>query len=821
MQVYGGMYFAIGAMNFIAWFVELMGPIVLQKVIESSGDEKNLFLWLLALLLAKVAKAILFSNSCVMEQTLGIRFVGALKGLVFKKLVSRSTHRDRSADPDMVNVYTADIDDLTWAALSLINLCILPLYMLAVSYMLYQELGLAAVAGITMIALNLFGGTSVSNFQSTAFGRVSSARDARLGVVKETFESMLQVKLHVWEQARHEKIKEMRGWELTCVWHYLIIGAIGTFASSVAPLVVSVTSFAVYTQILQRTLTTSTVFTSIALFRLLDLPFRSFFGNLTAVVDGKVSADRVLTQSTESMTTNEAFRSSSAVRIDNGSFSHTPDEPPVLRDISLTIDHGELDVIQGKVGKSSLCLAILGELYQTQGTSGVQGSIAYCPQEPWIQQMTVRDNILFGSPFDARKYSRVVDACGLLPDFEAMAHGDLTMVGSKGSTLSGGQKARMSLARACYSDADIVILDLPLAAIDAVVQKEIMTKCIETLLKMKTVILVTHNPDVIGADSVNRLVTVDANSIEVQNMQDKLRSPIQADFSDKDSQSLKEYDLTIIWAQDFDNLVKGEPNDEERASGQVDFSVYASFISACGGVNFVAWLCIVQILWQGFQIASDMWISNPDATSRATSYIAIYSILCLICALLVLSRTLLVAFASIKASRSLFNKMTSALLGTSMTFFDTNPLGRIFNRYSQDTATIDTRLASTYDLFVSSVFSLLGSFLTSIVIIQWASLLFVPILYIAFQLCRSYLRPSRELVRLVNVTASPVLCCLTLNKVEVPNDLLLLIDLVGCVVLRAFGAKYIQLVETQIARRIDDHHRMKFASSVLDQWFDL
>ncbi|KAH9106819.1 hypothetical protein AeMF1_017683 [Aphanomyces euteiches] len=152
--------------------------------------------------------------------------------------------------------------------------------------------------------------------------------------------------------------------------------------------------------------------------------------------------------------------------------------------------------------------------------------------------------------------------------------------------------------------------------------------------------------------------------------------------------------------------------------------------------------------------------------------------------------------------------MASALLGTSMAFFDTNPLGRIFNRYSQDTATIDTRLASTYDLFVSSVFSILGSFLTSIVVIQWASLLFVPILYIAFQLCRLYLRPSRQLVRLVNVTASPVLTLL--SDVEQ-----------GCVVLRAFGVKYIQLVETQIARRIDVHHRMKFASSVLDQWFDL
>ncbi|CAK5032209.1 unnamed protein product [Aphanomyces euteiches] len=244
-----------------------------------------------------------------------------------------------------------------------------------------------------------------------------------------------------------------------------------------------------------------------------------------------------------------------AVVIQNGTFT----------DVNLTIHRGDLVVIHGKVGsgKSSLCMAICGEMKQTQGTSGVYGSIAYCSQEPWIQQMSVRDNILFGKPFDSAKYTRVVDACGLLPDFELMAFGDMTEVGSKGRNLSGGQKARVSLARACYSDADIVILDAPLAAIDAVVQKEIMTKCIESLLKSKTVILVTHNADIIGAESVNRLVELN-DGIAIQTVANPSDNSIrgQSGTSEKPhtlSGSLyspRNFEVHSKWHQQFDQAIK-------------------------------------------------------------------------------------------------------------------------------------------------------------------------------------------------------------------------------------------------------------------------
>ncbi|KAF0685486.1 hypothetical protein As57867_022563, partial [Aphanomyces stellatus] len=219
-----------------------------------------------------------------------------------------------------------------------------------------------------------------------------------------------------------------------------------------------------------------------------------------------------------------------------------------------------------------------------------------------------------------------------------MMFGDMTAVGSKGGNLSGGQKARIGLARACYSNADIVILDAPLAAIDAVVQKEIMTKCIETLLKTKTVILVTHNADIIGSESVNQLVELDEGSL--QHTLVKPTDMLTTSTPDADGNSCMVsgsspgvLESQSKWGQYFEDAVAEDTSDEDRAEGQIDSKVYKSFLAACGGTSTVFWICVIQTFWQGFQVASDVWLSHwtssPDAASNTNFYIAIYSALCL------------------------------------------------------------------------------------------------------------------------------------------------------------------------------------------------
>ena len=180
----------------------------------------------------------------------------------------------------------------------------------------------------------------------------------------------------------------------------------------------------------------------------------------------------------------------------------------VLQDIEFTTETGSLTVITGPVGsgKSSLLSAIAGEVPGTvpqHGAIKCKGVLAYVPQIPWVFSGTIRENILFGEPYDDAKYIRVIEACALTEDIYQFPERDLTVVGERGAVLSGGQRARISLARAVYGDADIYLLDDPLSAVDFKVGKHIVEKCIIGALGQKTRLIASHQEQVMReADSV-------------------------------------------------------------------------------------------------------------------------------------------------------------------------------------------------------------------------------------------------------------------------------------------------------------------------------
>lgn len=182
--------------------------------------------------------------------------------------------------------------------------------------------------------------------------------------------------------------------------------------------------------------------------------------------------------------------------IENGNFSWGDEDEPTLKNINIEVPKHNLVAIVGTVGsgKSSVIQAFLGEMEKISGTVNTVGRMAYVPQQAWIQNATVRDNILFGKPYDRKRYNRVIDACALRTDIEILSAGDLTEIGEKGINLSGGQKQRISLARAVYNDADLYLLDDPLSAVDAHVGKHIFEEVIgpKGMLAKKTRVLVTH-----------------------------------------------------------------------------------------------------------------------------------------------------------------------------------------------------------------------------------------------------------------------------------------------------------------------------------------
>ncbi|KAF0714004.1 hypothetical protein As57867_004094, partial [Aphanomyces stellatus] len=819
VRVYGGTLLLTGAMTAGMRFLEIVGPVVLNQVVSATtdADHSTLYWYLALLLVAKATSAILVARLPLMEEIFGLRLASALKGLLFRKLLGKVCHKQDNV-VDLANAYSSDMDGLVSGCRSIHNLWIMPVQIAVASVVLYREIGVAAFAGMAVIVLVMGLTSALSKRQSEAYRRIARARDARMQVVKETFGSILVVKLHAWEQKCRDRIRACREIELTNIWSYMVVVSISSCMFWVGPLLVSTASFAVYTLVLGQSLTAAKVFTSMALFRVIQTPLTVLPMHITAVLQARVSLQRVssyLGQPNKPthrlpMTPPEA---STMVVIENGSFGWgTDNQTPILTNISLTISRGDLVVVHGKVGsgKSSLCHAIMGEMTQTQGTTGVYGSIAYASQEAWIQQMSVRDNILFGAPFDSTKYTRVVDACGLLPDFALMKFGDLTAVGSKGCNLSGGQKARIGLARACYSNADIVILDAPLAAIDAVVQKEIMTKCIETLLKSKTVILVTHNADVIGSKSVNRLVELDVGS---------LKHTLVKPSSSTSSTPLSKNVVTVFasiedqakWGQHFENAISEQLGEEKRAVGRVGRGVYGSYVASFGGWPIILAMVVIQTATQVMQVGSDVWLgywtASDDAVARTPWYLSIYAALCGGMMVTVLCRTLLVAVAGLNASRRLFDQMSRGLLGTSMSFFDATPTGRIVNRFAEDISSIDIWLPANYRSFTGWLFSVAASLLTSMIVVRWWGLLFLPLFYMYAWVTQVYLIPFREITRLWNVSNSPILSYLD----EVDH---------GFTLIRAFGSAYMEQAMSRHAHHVDTASRARFARSVVNAWFD-
>lgn len=198
--------------------------------------------------------------------------------------------------------------------------------------------------------------------------------------------------------------------------------------------------------------------------------------------------------------------------------------PFSLSDLNFDVHGSQLVAIVGPVaaGKSSILHIILRELEIDSGEITIDGKISYSSQEPWLFDATVRQNILFGEPFDGERYRTVIDVCSLEPDFQLLPAGDLTFAGESGICLSGGQKSRINLARAIYRRANIYLLDDPLSAVDAAVAKHIFNRCIKGFLCNKLCILVTHQEQFIG--DANRIIYLRDGKIQLNELQSKSKS---------------------------------------------------------------------------------------------------------------------------------------------------------------------------------------------------------------------------------------------------------------------------------------------------------
>lgn len=316
----------------------------------------------------------------------------------------------------------------------------------------------------------------------------------------------------------------------------------------------------------------------------------------------------------DEMESHDVLLTNEMVKITNGTFSWSKKSPPTLKQINMSVQRGQLISIIGEVGsgKSSLLSCLFGEMEKIRGSVFIKGKLAYCSQQPWIMNATVRENILLGKPYDHEKYQKVIKACALEPDFKIFPAGDFTEIGEGGTTLSGGQKHRIALARACYSDADVYLLDNVLCAVDAHVGKQIFQECICGLLAKKTRIFVTHNLQFVQhSDSVIMLhdgkITCSGEYSTLYEKNPRFRQLISTHVvsTTDTTQNIQTYNSTLPTSA---NLAKGKLIvEEDRETGTVKANIYYQYII---GYTIILLIILLQsgVFGQALAIGMDYWM---------------------------------------------------------------------------------------------------------------------------------------------------------------------------------------------------------------------
>ena len=524
-----------------------------------------------------------------------------------------------------------------------------------------------------------------------------------------------------------------------------------------------------------------------------------------------------------------------------------------LENISFEATSGTLTALVGPVGsgKGSVLHAILGEMPTQSGKIQINGSTSYASQEPWVFSGSVRQNILFGQAYDADRYQKVLNVCALEHDISKMDHGDLTLVGERGVSLSGGQKARVNLGRAIYRDADIYLLDDPLSAVDAHVGKHLFEECIKNFLKDKVVLLVTHQIQYLKeADNIlvlrQGLITHQGHYEHILEQCQDISTFITEEKEDDDKDTSEKIEITKIDKEDSEvnestamlpkQMSNNGPKEAEETAklGTVSKHVYWGYVKSGANLCTGFILVLATICTHGCFSLSDMWIrrwtntedlqlqdyhhheaeavNSNETLVQALQRIEesnqfnlmIYAILVLCLIIACGIQTVQYYVICMTASRNLHDRMFDKILRAQPRFFDVNPSGRILNRFSKDLGSMDEVLPMTI-LDVKWIF--LNILCVFIVITYIRPYIILPTLVISviFIYLRSfYLKTSRSVKRLEGITKSPIFTQLSSS-------------LNGLTSIRAFKAQEMMVEEFDYHQ--DIHSSAWFSHLATTRWF--
>ncbi|XP_042110921.1 ATP-binding cassette sub-family C member 4 isoform X2 [Ovis aries] len=816
IKCYWKSYVVLGIFTLIEESTRVVQPIILGKIIgyfENYDPSDSAALYEAhgyagVLSACTLVLAILHHLYFYHVQCAGMRLRVAMCHMIYRKALRLSNSAmGKTTTGQIVNLLSNDVNKFDQVTIFLHFLWAGPLQAIVVTALLWMEIGISCLAGMAVLIILLPLQSCIGKLFSSLRSKTAAFTDTRIRTMNEVITGIRIIKMYAWEKSFADLITNLRRKEISKILRSSYLRGMNLASFFVASKIIVFVTFTTYV-LLGNVITASRVFVAVSLYGAVRLTVTLFFPSaVEKVSEAFVSIRRIknflLLDEITQLHSQLPSDGKMIVNVEDfTAFWDKASDTPTLQGLSFTVRPGELLAVVGPVGagKSSLLSAVLGELPPSQGQVSVHGRIAYVSQQPWVFSGTVRSNILFGKKYEKERYEKVIKACALKKDLQLLEDGDLTMIGDRGTTLSGGQKARVNLARAVYQDADIYLLDDPLSAVDAEVSRHLFELCICQALHEKIRILVTHQLQYLKAAS-QILILKDGKMVQKGTYTEFLKSGI--DFGSllkKENEEAepspvpgtptlrnRTFSESSVWSQQSSrpSLKEATPEgpdteniqvtltEETRSEGKVGFKAYKNYFTAGAHWFIIIFLILVNLAAQVAYVLQDWWLSywaNQQSALNVTVngqgnvteklnlnwYLGIYSGLTASTVLFGIARSLLVFFVLVSSSQTLHNQMFESILRAPVLFFDRNPIGRILNRFSKDIGHMDDLLPLTFLDFIQTFLQVIGVVGVAVAVIPWIAIPLVPLGIVFFVLRRYFLETSRDVKRLESTTRSPV-----------------------------------------------------------------
>lgn len=716
-----------------------------------------------------------------------LKFNQIATNVVNKKIFSHSLRlsakaKNRYQVGDIVNYMSADSDAIADGCITSIDLSNAVVLSIGCTATLFYFLGWSALTAVVVIGLLI----PLTNRLSKSFmhleDEMMAHRDRRMTLMTQLLSAIRVVKYFVWEKSVLQEVGEVRAREIGT--RYRLAQAEITWGLVYTSITSIVLFSALLTHVLRgKPVDMALIFTCISIFGIMEDQFGGLSRFISRFINIIVSADRItkFVQS-DTIELRPAFAPApNGVEFRNLTYAYEGGEP-LIRDLTLHLARGGSLAVVGPVGsgKTTLLQLLLGEIFPQSGTLQIEHGLArraYVSQDAYIVNSSLRENILFGQTgVTEERIRQVLSLSALEYDLLAWPSGLNTEIGEKGVNLSGGQKQRVSLARAALADADLILLDDPLSAVDPHTETYLCDRLIFGEWRDKTRVVVTHRLQsvsrfdrilfmedgqhfigtyaelIAGCEPFQRFVRTHEQNLEIEKQSGLKSKAALAASAPSDAEA----------AVPADAAAGRLMQDEDRAIGAVEKSVYLNYLRALGGKGpRQKWILTLMFAGAISVVAAPLlqkiWLSQSDRAEGLTplQVILVYGALGLV--------TMTVTFLSnsfwsrrgIEAGKAFHDQMLRSILSAPIRFFDSTPVGRILQRFSRDMESVDIYLQWSFDNTIHSLFHITVSFLLIVVVVPFVLVPILPIFYVYYRLQNSYRRAAREIKRLDSLARSP------------------------------------------------------------------